>query len=284
MPSRLAGGLASRAWASIGGKIGVGLVALTIGIVAGAPLWTSRSPLAMTRGAELQPPSSGHPLGTDQYGRDTWTRLAFGGRTSLAVGLVAVLVGGAAGIGSGLMAGYLGGVVDLVIMRVYDGLFAFPGVLLAIAITAVLGPGVGTVALAVGIVTIPAFARLARSSSVAERQREYVIAAQSLGATESRVMFRHVLPSLTPVILVQMQVAMAYAVLLEAGLSFVGLGTRPPWPSWGGMLNESRNYLEEAPWMAIFPGLALLIFVLGLFLLGDALQDALNRRTVSPDL
>lgn len=260
------------------------LVGLTIGVVVGAPLLTSHNPLAMARGAELRPPSTSHLLGTDQFGRDTWSRLVFGGRTSLAVGLIAVLVGGATGTGSGLLAGYLGGAVDLVVMRLYDGLFAFPGVLLAIAITAVLGPGVRTVALAVGIVTVPAFARLARSSSVAERQREYVVAAQSLGATESRVMFRHVLPSLTPVVLVQIQVAMAHAVLLEAGLSFVGLGTRPPWPSWGGMLNESRNYLEEAPWMAIFPGLALLLFVLGLFLLGDALQDALSKRTVSPNL
>jgi ABC-type dipeptide/oligopeptide/nickel transport system permease subunit len=260
------------------------LTAVTIAIVAGAPLLAQHGPLTMTRGSELQAPSRAHPLGTDQYGRDTWSRLVFGGRTSLAVGVIAVLLGGLFGVGSGVVAGYRGGAVDLVIMRLCDAAFAFPGILLAIAITAVLGPGVTTVALAVGVVTIPAFARLARSTSVAERQREYVMAAQSLGATESRVMLRHVLPSLAPVVLVQLQVAMAQAVLLEAGLSFVGLGARPPWPSWGSMLSESRNYLEDAPWMAIFPGLALLVLVLGLFLLGDALQDSLSGRAATPQV
>jgi peptide/nickel transport system permease protein len=261
-----------------GGRAGVALVALTGLVVVMAPLMTSHPPLEMARGEELQPPSLKHPMGTDQFGRDVWSRLAFGGRVSLVVGVVAVAIGSVVGVLSGLIAGFLGGAVDAGIMRFYEGLYVFPGVLLAIAIAAVLGPSPSTVALAVAIVNMPTFARLTRSTALAEREQEYVVAARSVGVPESGILFRHLLPNLLPPVLVQVQVAMAHAVLLEAGLSFLGLGTRPPDPSWGGMLNESRGFLRQAPWMAIYPGLILSAFVFGLFLLGDALQDALSGR------
>lgn len=267
-----------RLLASRGGRVGLAVVVFVTLIVLGAPLVTWYDPLVMTRGQELQPPSLVHPLGTDQFGRDLWSRLAYGGRASLIVGVVAVILGGFVGVLSGLVAGFVGGAVDALVMRFYEGLFAFPGVLLAIAITAVLGPDPSTVAIAVAIVSTPAFARLTRSITLAERQQEYIVAARSLGLTDTRLLFHHLFPNVWSPIMVQMQVTMAHAVLLEAGLSFLGLGTRLPEPSWGSMLNESRGFLRQAPWMAFFPGAVLSSFVLGVFLVGDALQDALSGK------
>ena len=261
------------------GRIGVALVsAVTVAVLA-APVLAWHDPVAMARGFELQPPSSDHLLGTDQFGRDIWSRIAFGGRVSLAVGVVAVLLGSAVGVSSGLVAGYFGGLVDRIVMRVGDGLLAFPAVILAITITAVVGPSPQTVALAVGIVSLPTFARLTRAIALVQKQLEYITAARCLGLTDLRIIVRHLYPNVLPPILVQTQVAMAQAVLLEAGLSFLGFGVRLPEPSWGGMLAESRGFLREAPWMALFPGLALSLFVLGLFLLGDALREALSTRS-----
>ena len=259
-------------------------LALLLGLVlAGlaAPVIAPFSPIDQLRGKELVPPGWPHILGTDEFGRDLFSRILFGTRISLLVGVVAVGVGAGIGIPAGLIAGYFGGRLDAAIMRLCDVLLAFPGILMGIAVVTILGAGAVNAALALAIVSIPQFSRLMRACVLVEREREYVQAARCLGAADRRVVVRHILPNSLGPVLVQITISMGFAVLLEAGLSFLGIGTQPPDPSWGSMLKDSRPYLGRAPWYGIWPGVALAVLLLGLNYITDALRDALDPRRIN---
>ena len=226
----------------------------------------------------LQSPSLDHPFGTDDLGRDILSRVVLGAAVSLRVGFLAVAFALVVGALIGLLAGYYGRWVDDVLMRFMDILFAFPAVLLAIAVLAVRGPGAGNTALAIGIVYIPVFARVTRASVLGVREEVYVRASRSVGASDFRLLTRHVLPNAAPPIIVQTSISLAFAVLAEAALSFLGLGTQPPNPSWGLMLAEGRGFIDIAWWLAFFPGMAIFLTVLCFNLLGDGLRDVLDPR------
>ena len=226
----------------------------------------------------LQAPSWDHPFGTDDLGRDILSRVVLGAAVSLRVGFLAVAFALVVGALIGLLAGFYGRWVDDVLMRSMDVLFAFPAVLLAIAVLAVRGPGAGNTALAIGIVYIPVFARVTRASVLGVREEVYVRASRSVGASDLRLLTRHVLPNAAPPIIVQTSISLAFAVLAEAALSFLGLGTQPPNPSWGLMLAEGRGFIDIAWWLAFFPGMAIFLTVLCFNLLGDGLRDVLDPR------
>lgn len=226
----------------------------------------------------LQGPSGDHWFGTDELGRDVLSRVILGAEVSLRVGAVAVGIALVAGVLIGLLAGYYGRWVDDVLMRLSDVLFAFPAMLMAIAVLAILGPGSTNAMIAIGIVYTPIFARITRASVLSVREEVYVKAARSAGAGDLRIIGRHVLPNVTAPIIVQTSISLAFAILSEAALSFVGLGTQPPDPSWGRMLAEGRGFVEQAWWMAVFPGLAIFVTVLAFNVLGDALRDVLDPR------
>ncbi len=228
---------------------------------------------------KLQPPSWAHPFGTDQLGRDVLRRVAHGAPISLQVGLTAVALGLAVGSVLGMIAGFLRGWVDSVIMRLMDILLAFPATLLAIGIVAARGPGLGNTMIAIGIVSIPGYARIARSMVLSLREREFVSAAQAIGAGPFRVLFRHILPNGLSPLVVQATLNIATAVLEAAALGFLGLGAQPPQPEWGAMLSDSYKFLTVGAWWPVlFPGLAIMLTVLGFNLLGDGLRDALDPR------
>lgn len=259
-------------------RIGLVILAVTLVPVTLAPFLGLADPVLQVAGAELQPPSPAHWFGTDHFGRDIFSRVLHGGSTSLVVGFAAVLVGVLGGAVLGVFSGYLGGKIDAVVMRLADLLLAFPAVLIGLTVAAIRGPGISNVAIGVGIVTVPIFARLARAAVLGVRSREYVLAARLLGSPVRTIIGRHILPSVYPALLVQMGIAMAAAVLLEAALSFLGLGAQPPDPSWGNMLSEARGFIRQAPWFAVFPGVYLAVTLLGINLVGDAMRDALNPR------
>lgn len=237
-------------------------------------------PNGMDFGARFAAPSLAHPFGTDEFGRDIFSRILFGARISLQVALIAVGISATAGVSLGLAAGFLGGWLDELVMRVMDVLFAFPAVLLAITIMAILGRGVGNAMIAIAIVYVPIFARVTRGAVISVRGREYVTAARALGKSPLGIMVRHVLPNALGPIIVQTSLSLAFAILAEAALSFFGLGTQPPDPSWGRMLSEGRGFMRQAPWMGIFPGLAIMVSVMGFNFLGDGLRDVLDPRAV----
>ncbi len=243
-----------------------------------APYVTPYDAITLDPPARLQGPSAEHWLGTDQLGRDTFTRILYGGRVSLAVAGAAVafalLVGGLLG----LLAGYYRGWVDTLIMRVTDVLLSFPAVLLAIALIAFLGPGYTNLVLAIGVVYVGPFARVARAAVMTVREELFVEAAQALGSRDPRIIFLAVLPSAAGPLIVEVTLRLAYAILAEASLSFLGLGAQPPTPSWGIMVAEGRRFLALAPWATVAPGLAIMVVVLGFNLLGDGLRDALDPR------
>ncbi len=226
----------------------------------------------------LAGPSWGHPFGTDAYGRDILSRVIWGGRISLSVGVISVALGGTAGVILGLVSGYAGGLADGVIMRFCDVLLAFPGILLAIGIVAVLGPGVTNVIYAVAVFSVPVFARLVRGSTLALKQAIYVQAARSIGVRRIPLVLRHILPGTLPGVIVYASLRIGSAILVAAALSFIGLGAQPPSPEWGAMLADGRNYLGVADQMTLFPGLAIFVTVLAFNLLGDGLRDALDQR------
>jgi peptide/nickel transport system permease protein len=244
-----------------------------------APLISPYDPVKSNIRERLTGPSVDHFFGTDDLGRDIFSRIVHGSRISLQVGLVSVSIATAVGMLLGVLAGYFGGWVDSIAMRLMDVMFAFPGVLLAIAIMAVLGPSTTNVMIAVGIVYIPIFARITRGSVLTVRNRDFVEAAYCVGLRPGRIIFRHILPNALDAVIVQVSLATAFAILAEAALSFLGLGTQPPAPSWGSMLSFGRQYMLEAPWWTIFPGLAIFLTVLALHLIGDGLRDALDPRS-----
>ncbi len=258
----------------------IGLIILLIMIVLAliAPLLAPYDPLEIHAEDRFHPPSVTYPLGSDEFGRDILSRILFGARVAFSVGLLSVGIATVIGVVIGLVAGYRGGAFDSVVMRFLDALLAFPAILLAIVILAVLGPGSLNAILAIAIVNIPAFARLTRANVLVEKNKEYVEAARAIGSEPSRIIFRNIFPNTVSTILVQITVAMAAAVLLESALSFLGLGTPLPAPSWGSMLSIGRGYLSLAPWYGIFPGLAIMFMVMGFYLLGDGLRDALDPR------
>jgi peptide/nickel transport system permease protein len=224
------------------------------------------------------PPDGANLLGTDHLGRDVVSRLIYGARVSLAVGLISVGIAILFGVPAGAVAGYFGGKIDLALMWVMDLLLAFPALLLAIAIASALGPSVTNAMIAIGIVNVPRFARLVRSSVLSVRRNEFVEAARSIGAGSRRIIFLHVIPNVTAIIVVRATLALGAAILTEAGLSFIGLGAQPPEPSWGGMLNDGREAIRRAGHLATFPGLCIMATVLAFNLLGDGLRDALDPR------
>lgn len=262
------------------GAFGLSLTAFLVIVAIGAPNLSPFDPLAVHSGQELKEPFGQYLLGTDQYGRDILSRIIWGTRASLAVGLVAVSLGALVGVCTGLIGGYWGGRMEALLSRVWDTILAFPAILLGVAVTAALGPGVANAGIAVAIINMPIFFRITRASLLVEKEKEYVAAARALGATDLRIVFREIVPNTVSPILVQVTVAMAQAVLLEAGLSFLGLGAQPPEPSWGSMLSESRQYLRQAGWFGVFPGVALMLLLAGLNALSDALRDVLDPRQI----
>ena len=242
------------------------------------PALAPYDPNAIDMSNRFAPPSLEHPFGTDDFGRDILSRVMVGARVSLMVGIIAVSISAIVGSFLGILAGYTGRIIDEVIMRAMDILFAFPAILLAIAIMAALGRGIGNAMIAIGIVYIPIFARIARGSVLSVREEEFVDAARAVGSTDSRIMFKHIFPNTTSPLIVETTLSLSFAILAEAALSFFGLGTQPPDPSWGRMLAEGRAYFQQSVWLAIWPGLAIMFTVLGFNLLGDGLRDALDPR------
>jgi len=226
----------------------------------------------------LKAPTESHLLGTDSQGRDILSRIIYGARVSVQVGVISVGIALVIGTFMGAVAGYYGGWVDNVIMRLVDIMLAFPSVLLAIAITAVLGPELKNAMIAIGVVNIPSFARIVRSTVLSVKSMEYVEAARAIGATDTRIIYRHVLPNSMAPLIVQTTLSIGTAILDAAALSFLGLGAQPPTPEWGAMLSDGRSYLQKAPWVMFFPGMAIMLVVLGFNLLGDGLRDALDPR------
>jgi len=255
-----------------------GVVTVLILTAIFGPLLAPYNPNAIEMSNRFASPSLTHPFGTDDFGRDILSRVIVGARVSLMVGIIAVSISAIIGTTFGILAGYTGRVVDEVIMRAMDILFAFPAILLAIAIMAALGRGVGNAMIAIGIVYIPIFARIARGSVLSLREEDFVDAARSVGATDSRIMIKHIFPNTTSPLIVEVTLSLSFAILAEAALSFFGLGTQPPDPSWGRMLSEGRAYFQQSVWLAIWPGLAIMLTVLGFNLLGDGLRDALDPR------
>lgn len=243
-----------------------------------APLLAPFDPNAQDTIRRLEPPSREHPLGLDDLGRDVLSRILFGARVSLRVGFSVVFIAAAIGIALGSMAGYFGGAIDVTIMRICDILLAFPGILLAIALVAVLGPSLNNVILALATIGWVGYARLVRGQVLKVREMEYVTAAKALGAKSPRVIVLHVLPNVINPVIVMATLGLAGAILSEAALSFLGLGVQPPTPSWGAMLTSGRQYLGIANHLAIYPGIAIMLAVMGLNFLGDGLIDALDPK------
>jgi len=258
--------------------LGVGLFLLIVAVALFAPTIAPYDPSAVHVRDRLQLPSSGYLLGTDELGRDLLSRIIFGSRISLLVGVIAVGIAATAGILLGLVSAFYGGIVDSLVMRALDGVLAFPAIILALAIITALGPSAGNAMIAIGIVSIPTFARITRGNVLSLKEKEFVEAARACGATSPYLMLRVLLPNCLSPLLVQASVAFANAILTEAALSFLGLGVQPPTPSWGSMLDTGRKYLTQTPWYSFSAGAAIFVAVLSLNLLGDGLRDALDPR------
>ena len=258
--------------------VGLAIIAVYVFAAIAADWLPLKNPLQIVGSSRMAGPSWAAPLGSDSFGRDLLSRIVFGARLSLEVAALSVAAALVAGSTLGLIAGYAGGLIDQVIMRTMDVLFAFPAVLLALGVVAALGPNPNNVVIAITVVYTPIFARVVRAPVLALKEREFVEAARALGARASRIVAVHVLPNLLSVLIVQASIALSWAVLTEAALSFLGLSAQPPTPSWGVMLNEGRQNLELAPHLAIFPGAAIMLAVLGFNLLGDGLRDVLDPR------
>lgn len=259
------------------------LLGLVICLVLGfsaifAPYITPYDPMKINMRERLQPPSAAHWFGTDELGRDVLTRLIFGARISLTVGAISILVALSVGVPLGVISAFYGGFVDTWIMRTMDALAAFPAILLALAIVSVLGPNIRNAMIAIGIVYLPAFSRMARASVLSVQENDFVEAGRAAGATDARLMLRTILPNAFAPILVLASLGFANAIIIESGLSFLGLGAQAPSPSWGLMLNQGRQFMTQTVWYSVSAGLAIFISVLGLNLVGDGLRDVLDPR------
>lgn len=260
------------------GLFGIVILTLFVLLALFAPVIAPYDPIELHLVDQLKPPSAQYWFGTDELGRDIFSRIVHGASISLQAGLLAVLAAAAVGIITGLASGYWGGWVDSVIMRGWDTLLAFPAIFLAIGIVSVLGPGQFNAILAVAIINMPTFARLVRASTLAVKNKEFVLAAQAIGAHDRRIMFDTIFPNCIAPIMVQVTVAVPTAILVEATLAYLGLGTQPPAPSWGNMLQAAQAYLYQAPTYGLFPGAAITLVVMGMNYLADALQDAIDPR------
>ncbi|MBQ41628.1 MAG: peptide ABC transporter permease [Gemmatimonadetes bacterium] len=260
-----------------GGLIVVSLLAVALL----APFIAPFDPLAQDLYQGLEAPSFAHPMGTDEFGRDIFSRIVYGARITLRIGLICISIALTVGVFMGVAAGYWGGVLDTVIMRLVDIMLAFPSILLAIAIVAVMGPGIDNVMVAVSVVLVPQFARLVRASVLTVREMAYVEAARALGTGDWRIIASSILPNCLAPLIIQTSLSLATAILDAAGLSFLGLGAQPPTPEWGAMLNSGRELLVKAPWVMTFPGLAIFTVALGFNLFGDGLRDALDPKNIT---
>ena len=261
--------------------IGLAVIALLVIVAVFADFVAPYDPEALNMKVKLQPPSLQAPFGTDRYGRDILSRVIYGSRISLGIAFSSVAIALLVGAVLGLISGYFGGIWDMVISRVMDIVFSFPMLLLAIALAAMMGPGTGNAIRAIAIVNIPFFARVVRGSTLAVRQYEYIQAARVIGAGHGRIIFRHIFVNVVSPLIVQTSITIAYAILVEASLSYLGLGAEILDPSWGNILNEGRAYLQQAPWISIFSGMAIMLAVLAFNLVGDGLRDALDPRSSS---
>jgi len=264
-------------------KLGVaGTVALTLFILLAllAPYVAPKDPLAADLSNNLTPPSEGYPLGRDELGRDILSRIIYGARISLTVGLISVGIAALIGVPLGAASGYRGGWVDSLVMRSMDVLLSFPSILLAIVVVAALGPGLTNAMIAIGVALVPVYARLTRGMVLYVKELDFVEAARMVGARGSRILFRHIMPNCLAPIIVQSTLNIASAILSAAALGFLGLGAQPPTPEWGVMLSKGRTYLRVAPHVSIFPGIAIMLTVLAFNLVGDGIRDALDPRMV----
>ncbi|MEJ2709551.1 MAG: ABC transporter permease [Anaerolineales bacterium] len=260
------------------GLFGAVIVLLLIFVALFGSTIAPYDPNAIDFSNRFSPPTINHFFGTDDFGRDIFSRVLYGARISLLVGVIAVGIAATLGTTLGLLAGYTNRIVDEVIMRAIDVLFAFPAILLAIAVLAILGKGVDNAMIAIGLVYTPIFARIARSAVLSVKNEEFVKAARSLGSSDFNIIRWHILPNSIAPLIVETSLSLAFAILAEAALSFFGLGTQPPDPSWGRMLKEGQDYFRQSVWMAIFPGLAIMLSVMGFNFLGDGLRDALDPK------
>jgi len=258
--------------------LGLAVTALLLLTAAVSFVYTPRDPLAMSIAHRLEGPSAAHPFGTDQYGRDVLSRVMTGAVTSIAVGLIAVGIAAGVGVAIGIASGYVGGWLDETVMRLIDAVQGFPAILSALLFAAVFAPGIAISMVAIGVAFVPAFARLTRAGFLELREREFVVAARALGARDRRLIGRHILPNTLPPLVIQATTSFPVAILAEAALAYLGLGTQPPYPSWGLMLKEAQNFLSLNPSFAVFPGGAIALTVLGLNLLGDGLRDLLDPK------
>ena len=274
-PGRLAfRALLSRPTAVFGGVVLIGV----IGLALFAPWIAPYDPLATSWSLVRKAPSAAHWFGTDEVGRDLLSRIIWGARASLSAGVIAVAIAVGVGVPTGMVAGYVGGWTDALISRLTDAMLAIPFLILAIALAAFLGPSLGNAMIAIGVTATPIFVRLARGQVLAARAEDYVEAARAVGNPPIRILLRHILPNILPPVMVQATLAVAAAIIAEASLSFLGLGQQPPAPSWGSMLNTAQRFLTQAPWMAVFPGIAIFLTVLAFNLFGDGLRDALDPK------
>lgn len=258
--------------------VGLVVVVVFVAVAVFAPLVSPYDPARTNWASIRRPPSSSFWFGTDENGRDILSRIIWGARASLLAGVISVGIALAVGVPIGLAAGFLGGWVDALISRLADAMLACPFLILAIALAAFLGPSLENAMIAIGVSAAPIFIRLARGATLAAKVEDYVEAARGLGNPRWRIALRHILPNIVPPLLVQATLTIASAIIAEASLSFLGLGQQPPAPSWGSMLNTAQRFIEQAPWMAIFPGLSIFVVVLAFNLLGDGLRDALDPR------
>jgi peptide/nickel transport system permease protein len=271
-------GVARRLARQRGAMVGAAILAVLALMAVGAPRLASRDPIRTAPREALQPPGARYLLGTDQFGRDVASRVLHGARLSLTVGLIAVGIAVGLGVPIGLVSGFYGGRLDVFAMRVMDVMLAFPGILLALAIVGVLSPGLGNVMIAVGLAAVPTYARLTRASVLSARELLYVEAARAMGGRDRVILARYILPNVVAPLIVTSTLGLGTAILSAAALSFLGLGSPPPTPEWGRMLSEGRDYLREAWWISTFPGLAIMLTVLAMNLLGDGLRDVLDPR------
>ena len=261
-----------------GAVVGTAIVAALVLVALGQSVLAPQSPTKIEIAAALLGPGGAHWMGTDQYGRDVYSRVVHGSSISLVIGFISVGIAATAGTTVGLVAGYEGGRIDALLMRGMDVMLAFPGILLALAIVSVLGPSLHNLMIAVGISGIPYYARLARGSVLVAKEQLYVDAARVVGVPIPIILVRHILPNVVAPIIVAATLGMGGAILAAAALSFIGLGSQPPTPEWGRMLSEGRDYLRDAWWISTFPGMAIMITVLGVNMLGDGLRDVLDPR------